>query len=225
MSYKATYESWLEQEKNISSKERQRRLKNGLGTAESTFLENVWWPLMGDFCHLHPEYEVTDYSGAGRFLDFAYLRGGIKLAIEIDGFTTHAKNINRHQFSYQLHRQNVLTVDGWDILRFAYDDTADHPRRCQRTIQQYMGSRFATSLHTPGSTPRITAIDREVVRLARSLPHPLSPKDVQQHLSISRTTAYHHIRRLVARGWLIPASGTMRIRTYELAEVLRHQSV
>lgn len=200
------------------SPERLRRLRGGIGFAERAFLEHVWWPLMGNFICLHPEYEVADYSGASRFLDFAYLRGGIKLAIEIDGFAAHAKNIDRRRFAYNLHRQNVLTLDRWDILRFAYDEIEQHPRRCQRTIQQYMGSRFASNLNGAGESPRIKAIEREIIRLARGLPRPLTPTDVGQHLDVSRPTVYRHLRKLVSRGVLIPASGTARIRTYRLAD-------
>lgn len=225
MSFQEAYEKLLEQHCKNCSPERLRKLRIGLGFAERAFLERVWWPLIGNFTYLHPEYEVADYSGASRFLDFAYLRGGIKLAIEIDGFATHAKNLDRRQFAYQLHRQNVLTLDGWDILRFAFDEIEAHPRRCQRTIQQYMGSRFATSLYSPTQTPLVTAIDREIVRLARSLPRPILPSDVERHLGISRSTVFRHIKRLVARGWLLPASGTKRIRSYVLDETVRHFGV
>lgn len=225
MSFQTAYEKLLEQHRKNSSPERLRILRTGLGFAERCFLEHVWWPLIGNFTYLHPQYEIADYSGASRFLDFAYLRGGIKLAIEIDGFTSHAKNLDRRQFTYHLRRQNLLTLDGWDILRFAFDEIESHPRWCQRTIQQYMGSRFATNLYSPTQTPRVTAVDREIVRLARSLPRPILPNDVQKHLGVSRSTVYRHIRRLVARGWLLPASGSKRIRSYELHESVRQLGV
>lgn len=221
MTFQVAYLQWLKQEKKKSSPERRRRLHPQLGHAEETFLHNVWWPIHGNFDYLHPEYEVADFSGAGRFIDFAYIRNDIRLAIEIDGFTSHAQNINRHQFSYQLRRQNVLTVDGWDILRFSFDDIQEQPRRCQVTMQQYIGSRFAISLHDAHSTPVVTAIEREVVRLARSLPRPIRPRDIQRHLGMSRGTVYRHIHRLVERGWLVPASGKERIRSYELAKTVR----
>lgn len=224
MLFQSAYEKWLEEHRTTGSPERRRKLRSGLGLAENTFVRNVWWPAVGDLRNLHPEYEVADYSGGARFIDFAYFRGGLKLAIEIDGYTTHAKNIDRRQFAYHLHRQNMLTLDGWDILRFSYDDVASNPRRCQQTIQQYMGSRFVSAVDhlTPHSqATRVTAMDREIVRLARSLPKPLSPGDVCQHLGVSRWTAYRHLRKLVARGWLVPTSATKRIRTYQLTDSVR----
>ena len=152
-------------------------------------------------------------------------RGAIKLAIEIDGFRTHAQNIDRRQFAYQLHRQNLLIVDGWDILRFSFDDVEARPRRCQQTIQQYMGSRFAVDLRSPAyldESPRVTVFAREIIRLARGLPRPLAPRDVCEHLGVARPTAYRHLKRLTAQGLLVPASGTKRIRTYRLAPTTQH---
>lgn len=225
MNFQAAYETWIQQQSEKGSPERRRKLRSGLGFAEHAFLEHVWWPTVGNFTNLHPEYEVADYSGAPRFLDFAYLRGGLKLAIEIDGYTTHAKNLNRRQVAYQLHRQNMLTLDGWDILRFAFDDIEAHPRRCQQTIQQYMGSRFAATPirgHHDGRWPQVTTVDREIIRLARSLPRPLLPADICRHLGVSRYTAYRHLKRLVTQGVLVPASGSTRIRTYQLAATIRH---
>lgn len=221
LEFQAAYEELLQEQMKGSSPERLRMLRDGLGHAELAFLEEVWWPVVGNFRFLHPQCEVADFAGASRFIDFAYLRGGLKLAIEIDGFTTHAKNLDRRQFSYQLRRQNALTLDRWEILRFAHDDIVSHPRRCQQTIQQYLGSRFAADLHGPGDDPRITAIDREIVRLARGLPRPLTPSDLIQHLGAGRQTAYRHLRRLVARGWLTPASGTRRVRAYALTDAAR----
>lgn len=226
MDFPTAYERFIGRNRvENSSPERRQMLEKGLGFAELAFLENVWWPLLGNFDYLHPEYEVTDYNGGSRFIDFAYLRGKIKLAIEIDGFSTHAKQLNRGTFAYRLRRQNVLVVDGWDVLRFPFDDVSDSPRRCQQTIQQYLGSRFADNRAEFHSDYALTPADREVVRLARGLPAPLAPADVQRHLRTSRTTAYRRLRKLVDLGLLAPASGKERIRTYELTEAGRHLGI
>src|SRR5690606_4540425 len=104
------YEDWIQQHQRTGGPERRRRLRNGLGHAELSFLGQVWLPAVGRLTNLHPEYEVADYSGAPRFLDFAYLRGGVKLAIEIDGFHAHVVDMDRTKFANDLHRQNLLTL-------------------------------------------------------------------------------------------------------------------
>lgn len=212
------YGKFVDEHRQHGSPERRRKLRNGVGYAERAFLETVWWPLMGNFDHLHPEYEVADYSGGTRFLDFAYVRGDVKLAIEIDGYATHARNVNRSQFAYGLHRQNMLILDHWNVFRFAFDEVEQHPRRCQRLIKQYMGSRFAITGNGGPHSPRLTATNREIARLARRLSRPLTPKDVKQHLDVSLPTVYRHLRHLVARGVLVPAGGTLRVRAYRLAD-------
>ncbi|WP_326075629.1 hypothetical protein [Paenibacillus alba] len=88
------------------SGERYRRLKEGHGHAEKTFLLHVWWPAFGNFKDLHPEYEVKDFRDGLRFLDFAYLRPPLKLAIEIDGYAAHSSQMSRTQFSDQGHTAN-----------------------------------------------------------------------------------------------------------------------
>lgn len=116
-----------------------RRLKKGHGYAEKLFLQNVWWPIVGQYEFLHPEYEISDFKDGKRYLDFAYLRPPFRINLEIDGYNSHAKNIDRWQFADQLIRQNHLMLDGWKVIRFAKDHIENQPRLCQQIIQQMMG--------------------------------------------------------------------------------------
>jgi hypothetical protein len=59
---------------------------DAFGHAEKTFVEKVERLAFGHFRQLHPEYEVSDFKDGFRYLDFAYLRSGLKLAIDIDGY-------------------------------------------------------------------------------------------------------------------------------------------
>lgn len=218
MSFAAAFESFLEAERKASSGERLARLRGGLGHAEQVFVEFVWWPTFGNLLYLHPEYEVTDFGGGSRYIDFAYIRGGVKLAIEIDGFNAHVKGLDREAFAYRLNRQNMLVLDGWDVLRFSYDDVQTQPRRCQQALQQYMGTRFVTD----PSVTDLNAAEREILRLARGSRAPVRPTDVVDRIVIGRETAYRLLRGLVERGWLAPASGQSRIRAYRPTERTRN---
>ncbi|WP_199621560.1 hypothetical protein [Paenibacillus alkalitolerans] len=84
--FNAAYEKWLADHKSKSEGERLRRLEEGHGEPEKLFLENVWWPVVGSLDDLHPEYEVVDFKGGKRYLDFAYIRRYYKIALEILGF-------------------------------------------------------------------------------------------------------------------------------------------
>ena len=77
-----------------------------------------------NFDGLKPEYPFLDFEGGQRFVDFYYSKGPVKLIIEIDGYTTHARQISKSKFRDHLRRQNRLMYSGWFLLRFTADDAA-----------------------------------------------------------------------------------------------------
>ena len=71
------------------------------------------------------EYRICDRSGA--FLaqvDLAY--PGHRVAIELDSVRYH---LNRESFVSDPRRRNRLTVAGWKVLSFTWDDYINHPSR------------------------------------------------------------------------------------------------
>jgi very-short-patch-repair endonuclease len=121
--FEAAYAKWMAGHCQASRGERNRRLREEHGHAEKCFLANVWWPTFGHFEGLHPEYEVRDFKDGGRFLDYACLSVGMRMCIEIDGYGPHWREISRWRFADNLMRQNHLLIDGWRLLRFAYDES------------------------------------------------------------------------------------------------------
>src|SRR5690606_307717 len=67
------------------------------------------------------------------------VRGGLQLIIEIDGFTTHARNISYQEFDDHLARQNDLVLSGWVLLRFSANQVEHHPKLCSSMITQAIG--------------------------------------------------------------------------------------
>jgi hypothetical protein len=197
-----------------------RRLLEGHSHAEKLFLLQVWWPAFKHFNDLHPEYEVKDFRDGTRFLDFAFIKLTLKLAIEIDGFTTHASQISRSQFSDHLIRQNHLIIDGWRILRFSYDDIKDRPRMCQQILQQFMGRYLGMN---DGSVQSISYVEKEVLRYAINLETSLTIQDVCQVLAIESQKARQLLKVMHEKNMLEPAGkGTQRIRCYRpTAEILQ----
>ncbi|MGG1552092.1 DUF559 domain-containing protein [Paenibacillus ferrarius] len=184
----------------------------GHGHAEKLFLEQVWWPAIGRFDDLQAEYEVSDFKDGVRYLDFAYVRGNYRVCIEIDGYGAHHRELNRWQFADQLTRQNHLILDGWKILRFAYDDIREKPRRCQQLILQMMGSWFGEGQ----GRMKLSLEQKEILRIASQSSEPLVPVAVAERLGVSRIHAGKLLRSLVELGLLQPASGSRRIRSYAL---------
>lgn len=213
MRFDEAYQTFIDSHLNLRTGERRRKLEEGHGYAEKLFLQQVWWPLFLNFQYIHPEYEVKDFSGASRYLDFAYIRPSVRLCFEIDGYGPHLKNISRWQFSDNLDRQNQLIVDGWKIIRFSYDIVKDNPRRCQQIIGKILGDEL---IDLP-----LTVYEKEVLRIAIRNGEVVSPREIQTQLEISDKTAKKLLVQLVTKNMLIPISGIQRIRLYKLTDYVK----
>ncbi|CAH1216711.1 hypothetical protein PAECIP111891_04451 [Paenibacillus allorhizoplanae] len=197
------------------SGERRGRLERGHGHGEALFAKQIWWTLRGDFEHLHPEYEVLDWRGRSYFADFAWLPGFVKLLIEIKGYTSHVRDLDRQKFCNELNRETFLYAMGYQVISFAYDDVEQRPELCIALLRMVM-ARYQAS-----ATPVLRAhmAEKEVLRLAVQRAEPIRPKDVEQHFDIDHRTAVMMLKKLCSKGMLTPAySGKgQRIVKYALA--------
>jgi hypothetical protein len=217
MRFEEEYQNFMNTHLLAKSGEQLRRLQEGHNHAEMLFLKQVWWPIFYHFKYLHPEYEVDDYKDGKRYLDFAYIRPAIRLCFEVDGYGPHLKNISRWQFSDNLERQNQLVIDGWTVIRFSYDQVKEQPRRCQQIVQQVIGRWLGDELDpTALSFP-----EKEVIRLAIRKGEAISPKEVGEYLRLSDKTVKKVLSQLVEKKMLIPASGVMRVRAYQLGNLVK----
>ncbi|HJV46006.1 MAG TPA: DNA-binding response regulator [Bacillota bacterium] len=215
MGFEMKYEAYLEEHLSIRSGESYRRLKEGHGEAEKLFLEKVWWPLFHHFQYLYPEYEVDDFKDGKRYLDYAYIRPGVQICFEIDGYGPHLKNISRWQFADQLERQNHLILDRWMVIRFSYDQVVDRPRCCQQTTQlaisRIMGKEF-------DQLP-LNHIEKEVIRFAMEKGDTVfTLGEVALLLNASKKFTRNILKNLIQKRILLPASGKERICSYRLSE-------
>jgi hypothetical protein len=209
--FEAQYEEWLKAQFATSSSERKRRLDEERH-AEDLFLKNVWWPAVGQFEHLHGEYEASDYKDGQRFLDYAYIREPYKLCIEIDGYGPHCRDADRRQFADSLMRQNHLILDGWIVIRFSYDDVKSKPRQCQQFIQQLFGKLYSLKPDTD-----LTLEQKEILRYISITQKTITPKEVKDLLQVGNKAARSRLRELVAKQYLAPSpNGNSRVRFYTL---------
>ncbi|MBY0009284.1 DUF559 domain-containing protein [Paenibacillus typhae] len=195
--------------------ERRGRLERGHQHAEILFLRNVWWPLKGDFSNLHPEYEVTDWRGRSYFADFAWIPGYIKLLIEIKGYATHVRDMDRTKYCNELNRETFLQAMGYRVISFAYDDVEQRPELCMTLLQMIL-SRYKAA-DAPAS--RLRLMEQETLRLAIQLAGSVRPQDVKQHFDVDYKSAVRTLRSLCDKGWLRPAckGRQERVVRYELA--------
>jgi hypothetical protein len=213
MEFEKEHEAFLDAHSSQRSGERLRRLLEGHGYLEKLFLQNVWWPAIGHFRYLHPEYEVKDFVDGTRFLDFAYLRPPYRIQFEADGYGPHTKQPDRWQYADQLMRQNHLILDGWLVFRFSSDDLLHKQRRCQQFLLHLIGRLYGDVQ----DNVKLNPVEKEIVRFfARSL-SPVMPKDVAGLLGINPENARLRLQGLLRKGIIKSAvGGSERIRSYVL---------
>lgn len=119
--------------------ERRARLERGHRHAEILFLNKVWWPLRGHFEGLHPEYEVMDWRGRSYYADFVWLPGYVKLLIEIKGYSSHVRDMDRQKYCNELNRETFLYAMGYHVISFAYDDVEQRPELCMTLLRMVLG--------------------------------------------------------------------------------------
>ncbi|MDF2719104.1 MAG: hypothetical protein K0R28_6029 [Paenibacillus sp.] len=212
MGFESDYDSFMRYHEHKRDGERLRRLTEGHGHAERAFVERVWWPSVGSFDWLHPEYEVSDFKDGSRFLDFAYIRFPYRIGIKIDGYGPHLRDVSRTHFADQLMRQNHLVIDGWRVIRFSYDDVMEKPRRCQQTIQQWMGTWFGGERHRPLVSGKMRELIAWMIRRQGAI----TPTDASMQLGITARHARTLLHRLAMANILLPRSGDKRVRSYIL---------
>ncbi|WP_456272461.1 DNA-binding response regulator [Bacillus sp. AK031] len=218
MGFEEEYQAFMNSHLQTRTGERLRRLQEGHKHAEMLFLKQVWWPLFQHFRYLHPEYEVNDFKDGKRYLDFAYIRPTMQICFEIDGYGPHLQKISRWQFSDSLERQNQLVIDGWTVIRFSYDQVKEKPRRCQQIIQQVIGRWLGDEL----DQITLSLVEKEVLRLAIRKGEAISPIEVAEYVNLSTRTVSKILSQLVDKQMLTPASGTVRVRSYQLGAQLKY---
>lgn len=188
------------------------RLENGLEHGTLEFLRSVWFPVMKNFNHLQPEWEVRDFHNGYRYLDLAYMPGnGVKGGIEIQGYGPHARDLDVRRFKDLCWRHCLLTLDDWIFLPIAYLSIKDEPKRCQQLVLSFMGKFIATDVPTS-----LNWLEAEAVRYARRIIRPFAPSELATHLRITDQHARRVLHSLIDQQVLHVASGTQRYRTYIL---------
>lgn len=211
-SFDEAYEVWLNSILlNETNPRRSELLKDGLGHSSVEFLRNVWYPIVGHFDHLYPEWEVRDLNNHYRYIDFAYLPGGKKVGIEIQGFGPHARDLDTRRFIDLCKRDFALALDGWRLFPIAYLSIKNEPKFCQQIILSLIGR--LVSMDVP---EELSFLEAEIIRLARRQFRPITPSEVAEHLKINVRYARRIMRELSQKQILTITSGNTRARTYRL---------
>ncbi|WMT39512.1 transcriptional regulator [Paenibacillus sp. D2_2] len=212
LSFDEVYENWLATMIIEENNPRRRELlKKGLSHGTVTFLRKVWFPVIGNLNDLYPEYEVRDLDNKYRYLDIAYMPGGAKGCIEIQDYSSHARDIETNRFKDLCMKQALLTLDDWLFLPIAYLSIRDDPSVCKKLVLSFVGKLLSIKMSV-----ELTWAEAETLRFARRLMRPFEPRELASHLLLSENRIRVILRSLVAKNLIIVTSGKQRYRTYRL---------
>lgn len=105
--------------------------------AERLFCRDVLQHSLGKVT-ISSQHTVVLPSGVRR-IDFAFFTASKrKIAIELDGYFPHAKEVSKVDFDDQLKRQNELILAGWEVLRFSFNQLTESPQYCINVINSIL---------------------------------------------------------------------------------------
>jgi hypothetical protein len=212
MDVNQAFDEMMHQHISASRGERRAKLERGLGHGETAFLKEIWYPAVGHFNDVYPEWEVRDFKDGIRYLDIAYMPVGVKCVVEVQGYGPHARDIPRWRFKDLSLRHCYLVMDGWTILPVAFDLIVENPRLCQQLVLAFIGKFVTTQL----ADDDLNWLECEILRYARRMVLPFTPDEIRKHLRISPNYARGLLHCLVEKQYLMVASGKERARTFTL---------
>src|SRR3989338_4374439 len=118
-----------------------------LQDSEILFIRDFLFPLLGkeNIKYVIPQYPFIDSEGRTRRIDFALVKDGKKLALEVNGETYHAEGIIPNEmFDDNLNRQNEILNAGWHLLRYSFSQL-QHPdwrKRVSESIRRVVYKTF-----------------------------------------------------------------------------------
>ncbi|WP_336772688.1 hypothetical protein [Paenibacillus sp. MMO-58] len=90
----------------------------------------------------------------------------------------------------------MVASDGWQVLRFSYDDVKDKPRMCIQMPQQFIGARMGLVKVDEVSVDKI--LEAKILKYARQLGRPVRPIDVERYPQIGEKRTKAILLRMLA---------------------------
>jgi len=217
VSFQIEHDHWVQMHMDKRRGERLDALRRGHGFGNRLFVEKVWWPLVGHFDHLHPEYEVRDWRGRSYFVDFAWIARNIKIFIEIMDYGSHGTD--RTKYRLDLNRMLYLQSQSHFVIAVALDELKENPE----FILGMMRNILSPYLHMTSDQPaRFSRVEREIMRYAARNDRIIKPSKAAQELELHKQTVIKYCRILVDKGKLRPVSSRNgRICLYEYIGLLQ----
>ncbi len=197
-------------------------LKRGHGYGNQLFAEKIWWPLLGHFNCLHPEYEVRDWRGRAYYVDFMLLIGTIRIVFEIMDYGSHGTD--RTKYRQDLNRGLFLQSQDCLVYYLSLDELKENPSFIQSVVRNIL-SPFMAILGSGTHTieRKYNKTERALMRAAVRNNRVVQPSKAAKELEIDRMTIIKHCSTLVEKGkFRAIARGTSNRKTsYEYIGTLQ----
>lgn len=200
MGFAEEHSRWIQDHIRRRTGERRGRLERGHGHGERMFTEKVWWPIMGNFNDLHPEYEVVDLRGKPYFVDFVWKPGQVKFAFEVKGYGPHVQNTDRTRYRQELNRETYLQIAGYRVVAIPYDDLEASP---ELTIS-LLRSLLMPYLALKPEERAFSRLERDILQIAVRSNGCIRPVDLVKGLGIHPRTARKGLSALCDKGKFSP---------------------
>lgn len=213
MSTGREHERWINWHLSRRHGERKDALKRGHGFGNQLFIEKVWWPLVGHLEDLHPEYEVLDWRGRSYFVDFMWVLGSLRFAIEIMDYGSHGKD--RTKYRMDLNRGLYLQSQQCHVISISFDEMKENPVFIQAMLRHMLGPYLASGQPMLRS---FNKIEHLLIRYAASHNRIIRPAAAAPELDLHKQTVIKYCQRLVSEGMLrpVPTGSTGKVYSYEL---------
>lgn len=216
MGFRTEHETWLNDHLKRRQGERLDALKRGHGYGNQLFVEQIWWPIVGHFQGLHPEYEVKDWRGRSYFADFMWIVGAVRIVFEIMDYGTHGTD--RTKYRLDLNRGLFLQGQDCTVLYIPLDELKENPSFVLSTVRNIL-SPLLTAIDGKGKVPdrKYSKIERELMRAAIRHDRIIRPTEVARELELHKMTVIKHCRGLVEKGKLraVERGSSKRVIYYE----------
>ncbi|MFF2480364.1 hypothetical protein [Paenibacillus sp. NPDC058071] len=217
MSFEIEHDQWLEDHFKQRKGERLDALRRGHGYGNRLFVETVWWPLIGHFHGLHPEYEVKDWRGRSYFVDFMWTVGAVRVIVEIMDFGSHGTD--RTKYRRDLNRGLFLQAQDCSVYYIALDELKENPSfilsSLRNALYPYLSAAESGAKRT--ITRSYSKIERDLMRSAIRHNRIIRPVTAARELELHTMTVIKHCRMLVDKGKLraVERGASGRITYYE----------
>lgn len=202
MGFQTEHDQWTEEHLRRRRGERLDALKRGHGYGNRLFVEQVWWPLVGHFRGLHPEFEVKDWRGRSYFVDFMWVVGTARMVFEIMDFGSHGTD--RTKYRMDLNRGLFLQTLGCTVFYISLDELKENPAfilsALRTSLAPYLSIEDREQPSAKRSVRPYTKIEKDLMRAAIRHNRVIRPFVAARELELHTVTVIKYCRMLVDKG-------------------------